>query len=74
MKNYVNTVPSKTNKHRKKILFWFASRRSDEKAGSGTGAWSGSVSEKYGSEDPDPHQNVTDPEDVEKLKPDPQKI
>ncbi len=37
-----------------------------KKAGSGAGFASGSVSQRYGSEDPNPHpdpyQNVTDPE------------
>jgi hypothetical protein len=30
--------------------------------GVGSGAGSGSISQRYGSEDPDPHQNVTDPQ------------
>jgi hypothetical protein len=30
--------------------------------GCGSGAGSGSISQRSGSEDPDPHQNVTDPQ------------
>jgi hypothetical protein len=30
--------------------------------GSGVGSGSGFISQKYGSGDPDPHQNVTDPQ------------
>jgi hypothetical protein len=30
--------------------------------GSGVGSGSGSISQRYGSKDPDPHQNVTDPQ------------
>jgi hypothetical protein len=33
-----------------------------KRAGSRAGSASGSVSQRYGSEDPDPNQNVTDPE------------
>jgi hypothetical protein len=32
------------------------------KKGVGSGVGSGSISERYGSGDPDPHQNVTDPQ------------
>jgi hypothetical protein len=32
--------------------------------GSGVGSGSGSISKRYGSGDPDPHQNVTDPQTV----------
>jgi hypothetical protein len=30
--------------------------------GSGVGSGSGSICQRYGSGDPDPHQNVTDPQ------------
>jgi hypothetical protein len=32
------------------------------KKGVGSGSGAGSISRRYGSEDPDPHQNVTDPQ------------
>jgi hypothetical protein len=59
-------VPSKRNTHKnmdKRNYFYLASLRSlTKRAGSGAG----SVSQKYGSEDPYPHPNmfqkVTDPE------------
>ncbi len=41
----------------KKIFFFLASGRSLTKR-----AGSGSVSQRYGSPDPDPYQNITDPE------------
>ncbi len=49
---------------RKKIL---ASLKSLKKGvGSGVGSGSGFISQKYGSADLDPHQNVTDPQPPEK--------
>jgi hypothetical protein len=39
--------------------YFFASFKSLKKA-VGSGVGSGSISLRYGSEDPDPHQNVTD--------------
>ncbi len=67
LKNDVN-VPSKRNKHKnleKKNYFLLASWRSlMKRAGSGAGSASGSVSQRCGSDDPDPHQdpyqNVTE--------------
>jgi len=44
----------------KKILF-LASLKSVKK-GVGSGVRSGSISQRYGSGDPDPHQIVTDPQ------------
>jgi hypothetical protein len=43
--------------YKKKSEIFFASLNSLKK-----GVGSGSISKKYGSEDPDPHQNVTDPQ------------
>jgi hypothetical protein len=57
--NTVN-VPSKNNKQ-KNLAPW----RSPTKravSGAGSGYWSGSISQRYGSGDPDPNQNVTDPQ------------
>jgi hypothetical protein len=48
----------------KKIIF-FASLKSLKK-GVGSGAGSRSISQRYWSKDPDPHQNVTDPQHWEK--------
>jgi hypothetical protein len=48
----------------KKIHF-FASLKSPKKGvgyGVGPGNKSGSISQRYGSANPDPHQNVTDPQ------------
>jgi hypothetical protein len=63
--NNVN-VPSKSNKQKKlcwKISFLLASWRSMMKiTGSGSGSESGSISQRHGSPDPDPHQNVMDQE------------
>jgi hypothetical protein len=59
LKNDVN-VPSKTNKQKKFFIFFIfllASWRSMTKI-----AGSGSISQRHGSADPDPHQNVMDPE------------
>jgi hypothetical protein len=44
----------------KKYIFSLASLKSMKK-GVGSGVGSGSISQRYGSGDPDPHQNVTDP-------------
>ncbi len=44
----------------KKKYYFFASLKSMKK-GVGSGVRSGSSSLRYGSSDPDPHQNVTDP-------------
>jgi hypothetical protein len=41
----------------KSMKFFFASLKSLRK-----GVGSGSVGQRYGSADPDPHQNVTDPQ------------
>jgi hypothetical protein len=53
----------------KKIFFFFASLKSMKKgvgsgAGSGSGAGARFISQRYGSGDPepDPHQNITDPQ------------
>ncbi len=43
-------------KNKNKIFFVGVLKVTDERAGSG------SVSQRYGSDDPDPQQNVTDPE------------
>ncbi len=32
--------------------------------GSGVGSGAGSISQRYGSGDPEPHQNVTDPQNL----------
>jgi hypothetical protein len=61
LKNYV-IVPSKSNKQenlekKKKFCCHLKGHLLKE-----SGAWSGSVSPWYGSADPDPYQNVTDPE------------
>jgi hypothetical protein len=50
----------KYGKNMKKISF-FASLKSMKK-GVGSGVGSGSISHRYGSGDPDPRQNFTDPE------------
>ncbi len=43
------------------IYFYFCILKiNKERVGSGVG--SGSISQRYGSGDPDPHQNVTDPQ------------
>jgi len=47
--------------YKKKILIFFASLKSLKK-GVGSVVGSGSISQRYGSGDPDPHQNVTDPQ------------
>jgi hypothetical protein len=45
------------------IKYFFAFLKSLKKGvGSGVGSGSGYVSQRYGSVDPDPHQNVTDPQ------------
>jgi hypothetical protein len=53
-------VPSKRNKQKKMLKIFLVDILSstDEKTGSGAG--SGSVSQWYGSADPDPYQNITD--------------
>jgi hypothetical protein len=43
--------------YEKKYDFFFSSLKSMKK-----GVGSGSISKRYGSGDPDPHQNVTDPQ------------
>ncbi len=43
-------IPSKSTSNKQKKIFF------------GNGAESGFVSQRYGSADPDPYQNVTDPE------------
>jgi hypothetical protein len=68
LKNDVN-VPSKSNKQKKlcsKSNFLLASGVSDENRirppGSGSESGSGSIGQRHGSADPDPHQNVMDPQ------------
>ncbi len=56
-------------RHKKKYennIIFFTSLKSLKK-----GAGSGSISQGYGSGDPDPHQNVTDPQQVVRRAPDP---
>jgi hypothetical protein len=48
-------------KYGKKKKYFFASIKSKKK-GVGSGVGSGSISQRYGPGDPDPHQNVTDPQ------------
>jgi hypothetical protein len=47
-------------KNMKKKKYFFASLKSLKK-GIGSGVGSRSISQRYGSTDQDPHQNVTDP-------------
>jgi hypothetical protein len=58
LKNDVN-VPSKSKKQKREIFllafYRFLTKRAEFEARSKSG-------QKYGSEDPDPNQNVTDPE------------
>ncbi len=66
LKNYVN-VPSKSNKQKSlKNIFLLASWRSMTKIAAGSK--SGSISQRHGSAypDPDPHQNVMDPQHCHK--------
>ncbi len=58
LKNDVN-VPSKSNKQ--KNIFLLTSWRSLTKI-AGSGSASGSISQGYGSADPDPYQNFLDPQ------------
>ncbi len=51
-------VGSKNNKKKNLEKHFLLPRSLTKRAGSGVG----SVSQRYGSEDPDPYQNVTDPE------------
>jgi hypothetical protein len=63
LKNGVN-VASKSSKQKnlcQKISFLLASSRSITKI-SGSGSESGSISQRHGSPDPDPPQNVMDPQ------------
>ncbi len=64
-KNYVN-IPSKSKKKKnfsKKICFLLASWRSMRKmAGSGFATGFASISQRHGPADPDPHQNVINPD------------
>jgi hypothetical protein len=48
----------------KKNLFWASLKSLKKGVGSGveSGSGAGSISHRYRSEDPDPHQNVTDPQ------------
>jgi hypothetical protein len=62
VKNYVN-LHSKSNKQKtllKKLFFVCILKVTYERVGSGAG--SGSISERHGSADPDPHQNFINPE------------
>ncbi len=52
-------VPSKSNKQKYLLASW---RSMTKIAGSGSGSGSGSISQRHGSADPDPYQNVTDPQ------------
>jgi hypothetical protein len=54
---YLQQVLSKTT-FKKLIFCWYLISHGRKKAGTG----SGSVSEWYGSADPDPYQNASDPE------------
>ncbi len=56
----VPTFKSRNKQNLKKIIFIGVLKVINEKAGSGAG--SGFFSQRYGSADPDPYQNVTDPE------------
>ncbi len=58
-------VPSKLNQQKKtlkKKLFWASWRSLTKRAGFGSRAGSGSVSQRYWFENSDPYQNGTDPE------------
>jgi hypothetical protein len=46
----------------KKKLASFKVTELKKSVGSGVGSGSESISQRYGSEDPDPHQNFTDPQ------------
>jgi hypothetical protein len=50
------------NRKTKKKFFFGVLKVSDEIAGSGSESGSRSISQRHGSADPDPHQNVMDPE------------
>ncbi len=71
MKNDVNTSKSNKQKNFIKNFYFFVGllKVNDKKAGSG------STSQRHGSADPDPHQNVMDPEhccvvkDVNRVRP-----
>jgi hypothetical protein len=45
-----------------KKIFVFILKVTEESVGSGVGSGSGSISQRYRSVVPDPHQNVTDPQ------------
>ncbi len=64
-KNNVN-VPSKIDKQKnlffKLVFCWRLVGQWRKRAGSGSESGSGSISQRHGSADPDPHQNVMDPE------------
>jgi hypothetical protein len=47
--------------YEKEIRNFFFTSLTSLKKGVGPGVGPGSISQRYGSEDPDPHQNVTDP-------------
>ncbi len=48
---------------------FFASLKSPKTgAGSGVGSGAGSINQRYGSADPDPYQNVMDPQHCQKDK------
>ncbi len=46
----------------KKIIFFASLQSLKKEVGSGVGSGSGFISQRYGSADLDPHQNVTDPQ------------
>jgi hypothetical protein len=51
------------NKYEEKKYFFASLKSLKKEVGSGVGSGSGSISQRYGSgdQDPNPHQNVTDP-------------
>jgi hypothetical protein len=51
---------SYTKKYEKMIIFFVSLKSLTKGVRSGVG--SGSISQRYGTADPDPHQNVTDPQ------------
>jgi hypothetical protein len=64
-------VPTKNNMQKnffKKVSYLLASWRSMiKREGSGAASGSESISQRHGSADPDPHQNVMDPQHCQKV-------
>jgi hypothetical protein len=54
------------NKKYLKIIFLVSLKSLKKGNGSEVASRSGSISQRYGSADPDPHQNVTDPKHLKK--------